>query len=68
MKNLKCQCCLKLLARTGYFDHVEIKCPRCKTVNNFQSTQSALPECPEHPITPGKIDESNHFCNTTVQS
>ncbi|MDO3665044.1 Com family DNA-binding transcriptional regulator [Acinetobacter higginsii] len=44
MQNLKCRCCLKLLAKIGQFDQIEIKCPRCKTLNNFQSTLSALPE------------------------
>ncbi|WP_080592508.1 Com family DNA-binding transcriptional regulator [Acinetobacter junii] len=68
MQLLKCQCCLKLLAKSKTFNQIEIKCPRCKTLNNFQSTKSALPECQEHLNTPGKIDESNHFCNTSIQS
>lgn len=51
MQNLKCQCCFKLLAKIGIFDQIEIKCPRCKTLNSFQSTLSALPECLEHPNT-----------------
>ncbi|MDF2419150.1 Com family DNA-binding transcriptional regulator [Acinetobacter beijerinckii] len=68
MQNLKCQCCLKLLAKIGYFDRIEIKCPRCKTLNQFQSTKSALPERPERQDSTGKINESNHFCNTTIQS
>lgn len=52
MQNLKCQCCFKLLARTDGFNQIEIKCPRCKTLNTFQSTLSALPECPEQGIVP----------------
>ncbi|MFT0694130.1 Com family DNA-binding transcriptional regulator [Acinetobacter bereziniae] len=62
MQNLKCKCCFKLLAKTSKFNQIEIKCPRCKTLNNFQSTSSALPI-----IETGKIDEQ-HFCNSTIQS
>ncbi|ASO72533.1 MULTISPECIES: Com family DNA-binding transcriptional regulator [Acinetobacter] len=65
MQNLKCQCCFKLLARTDGFNQIEIKCPRCKTLNTFQSTLSALPECPEHQ-TPGKIHDTKPL--TTIQS
>ena len=67
MENLKCRCCFKLLAKIGLFNEIEIKCPRCKTINEFQSTLSALPERPERHIETGKIDEQ-HFCNTAVQS
>lgn len=67
MENLKCRCCFKLLAKIGMFDQIEIKCPRCKTINDFQSTLSALPERLERPINPGKIDEQL-FCNTAIQS
>ncbi|MFN4366498.1 MAG: Com family DNA-binding transcriptional regulator [Acinetobacter sp.] len=67
MENLKCRCCFKLLAKIGLFNEIEIKCPRCKTINDFQSTLSALPERPERPLNPGKIDEQL-FYNTAVQS
>ncbi|MDN5621665.1 MAG: Com family DNA-binding transcriptional regulator [Acinetobacter sp.] len=67
MQNIKCRCCFKLLAKIGKFDHIEIKCPRCKTINDFQSTSSALPERQERPFNSGKIDEQ-HFCNTSIQS
>ncbi|MDM1022082.1 Com family DNA-binding transcriptional regulator [Acinetobacter sp. VNK23] len=54
---IKCRCCYKLLAKVGHYDSLEIKCPRCKTLNIYNmSTQSALPECLEHPI-PGKIHD-----------
>ncbi|WP_318342447.1 Com family DNA-binding transcriptional regulator [Acinetobacter sp. 16] len=66
MQNLKCQCCFKLLAKTAAFDQIEIKCPRCKTLNQFQSTLSALPECPEHPTSSGKIHDTKPL--TTIQS
>ncbi|OTG61225.1 hypothetical protein B9T36_02155 [Acinetobacter sp. ANC 4204] len=67
MQNLKCQCCFKLLAKVGTFDVLEIKCPRCKTLNTFQSTPSALPERQERLIETGKIDDK-HFCNSAIQS
>ena len=69
MQNVKCKCCFKLLAKIGSFDRIEIKCPRCKTLNNFQSTPSALPERlnqNERHIETGKIDEQ--YFNTAVQS
>lgn len=67
MQNVKCKCCFKLLAKIGTFDRIEIKCPRCKTLNNFQSTQSALHERQnERHIETGKIDEQ--YFNTAVQS
>ncbi|WP_081407291.1 Com family DNA-binding transcriptional regulator [Acinetobacter sp. A47] len=68
MQNLKCHCCLKLLAKIGQFDQIEIKCPRCKTLNNFQSTLSALPERPERLDSTGKLNESNYYRNTAIQS
>lgn len=68
MQNLKCQCCYKLLAKIGSFEEIEIKCPRCKTINEFQSTMSALPERQERHIEKtGKLDDK-HFCNTSIQS
>ncbi|WP_353675167.1 Com family DNA-binding transcriptional regulator [Acinetobacter towneri] len=67
MQNLKCRCCFKLLAKAGAFDTIEVKCPRCKTLNTFQSTLSALPERHERLLDTGKIDDKL-FCNTSVQS
>lgn len=67
MQNLKCQCCFKLLAKVNAFNVLEVKCPRCKTLNTFQSAPSALPERPERPIDTGKINDK-HYCNTAIQS
>ena len=67
MQNIKCRCCFKLLAKVGKFDQIEIKCPRCKTINDFQSTLSALPERPERLLDSGKMNEQL-FCNTSIQS
>ncbi|EAX0015407.1 Com family DNA-binding transcriptional regulator [Salmonella enterica] len=42
--NVRCRHCNKLLARAGNFDFIEVKCPRCKTLNIITSL-SAI----EHP-------------------
>ncbi|EBP2487331.1 Com family DNA-binding transcriptional regulator [Salmonella enterica] len=41
--NVRCQHCNKLLARAS-FDFIEVKCPRCKTLNIITS-----PSATEHP-------------------
>ncbi|MGT3256379.1 Com family DNA-binding transcriptional regulator, partial [Yersinia enterocolitica] len=41
-QNVRCKHCNKLLARAS-FEYIEVKCPRCKTLN--QITLSAT----EHP-------------------
>ncbi|EMH6741931.1 Com family DNA-binding transcriptional regulator [Salmonella enterica] len=41
--NVRCQHCNKLLARAS-FDFIEVKCPRCKTLNIITS-----PSAIEHP-------------------
>lgn len=32
LKEIRCQCCNKLLAKVGTVKHLEIKCSRCKTI------------------------------------
>ncbi|EJA3915822.1 Com family DNA-binding transcriptional regulator [Salmonella enterica] len=41
--NVRCRHCNKLLARAS-FDFIEVKCPRCKTLNIITS-----PSAIEHP-------------------
>ncbi|ECI0429239.1 Com family DNA-binding transcriptional regulator [Salmonella enterica subsp. enterica] len=41
--NVRCRRCNKLLARAS-FDFIEVKCPRCKTLNIITS-----PSAIEHP-------------------
>ncbi|WKT01003.1 Com family DNA-binding transcriptional regulator [Gallibacterium salpingitidis] len=36
MKDLRCVCCKKLLARAINAQQLEIKCVRCKTLNTFK--------------------------------
>lgn len=33
IKAIRCKFCNKLLAKVGIVGYLEIKCPRCKTVN-----------------------------------
>ncbi|EEF5015737.1 Com family DNA-binding transcriptional regulator [Salmonella enterica] len=42
-QNVRCRHCNKLLARAS-FDFIEVKCPRCKTLNIITS-----PSAIEHP-------------------
>ncbi|EHJ0339234.1 Com family DNA-binding transcriptional regulator [Salmonella enterica] len=42
-RNVRCRHCNKLLARAS-FDFIEVKCPRCKTLNIITS-----PSATEHP-------------------
>lgn len=52
MKPIKCKLCSKLLAKIETFSALEIKCPRCKTLNLYSSTVSTvstLPDCQEQP-------------------
>ncbi|EAT4223233.1 Com family DNA-binding transcriptional regulator, partial [Salmonella enterica] len=35
--NVRCRHCNKLLARASSFDFIEVKCPRCKTLNIITS-------------------------------
>ncbi|ELV6147644.1 Com family DNA-binding transcriptional regulator [Salmonella enterica] len=42
--NVRCRHCNKLLARASSFDFIEVKCPRCKTLNIITS-----PSAIEHP-------------------
>ncbi|EMY8848534.1 Com family DNA-binding transcriptional regulator [Salmonella enterica] len=49
--NVRCRHCNKLLARAS-FDFIEVKCPRCKTLNIITS-----PSASEHPTY-----TRNHAC------
>ncbi|WP_373321902.1 Com family DNA-binding transcriptional regulator [Pseudomonas paralcaligenes] len=47
VKDVRCGGCHRLLARVGQFDALEIKCPRCRTLNHLKA-ESLPAECPEH--------------------
>ncbi|MFP0199071.1 Com family DNA-binding transcriptional regulator [Pseudomonas sp. PHC1] len=48
MQDIRCgHCCRKLAAASG-FTELQIKCPRCRTLNHLKAT-SFPPACREHP-------------------
>ncbi|WP_120185394.1 MULTISPECIES: Com family DNA-binding transcriptional regulator [Zymobacter] len=54
MKPIRCASCGRLLLKAEVYSLLEVKCPRCKTVNSFRSSEfkptpaKAQPECPAH--------------------
>ncbi|WP_373388985.1 Com family DNA-binding transcriptional regulator [Pseudomonas alcaligenes] len=44
MKDIRCGGCDRLLARVGRFDALQIKCPRCRTLNHLKA--ESLPDAP----------------------
>ncbi|MNM39811.1 Mu-like prophage protein Com [compost metagenome] len=46
LRNIRCGDCAKLLARAARFDELQIKCPRCGTLNHMkaESLPSDRPE------------------------
>ncbi|WP_371856964.1 Com family DNA-binding transcriptional regulator [Pseudomonas sp. NFACC44-2] len=48
MQDIRCgNCCRKLAAASG-FQELQIKCPRCRTLNHLKA-QSLPQACREHP-------------------
>ncbi|MEA9576924.1 Com family DNA-binding transcriptional regulator [Xanthomonas campestris] len=37
LKNLRCGECARLLCKAGAFDEIQIKCPRCGTLNHLKA-------------------------------
>lgn len=37
MKEIRCGGCNRLLARVGQYDQIQIKCPRCGTLNHLKA-------------------------------
>ena len=48
MKEFRCKFCHRLLAKIGEARLVEIKCPKCKTMNTWQDEVVIVLEVPEH--------------------
>ncbi|WP_087945240.1 Com family DNA-binding transcriptional regulator [Pseudomonas synxantha] len=46
-KECRCGKCNKLLARVGEFSRIQIKCPRCGTLNHMKT--ESLAEVPTSP-------------------
>lgn len=53
MQIIKCRSCDRILAKIGYFNEIEIKCPRCKTINHLSVVNAPL-DCREQ-------REESHF-------
>lgn len=57
MNFIACQSCHKKLLKIANFDRLQVKCPRCKAINNYQANlhqnplnaSSVLPEVHETP-------------------
>lgn len=45
-QDIRCGACSRKLGH-GQFEHLEIKCPRCGTLNTLMRAQSPEPERPE---------------------
>ncbi|QSQ38943.1 Com family DNA-binding transcriptional regulator [Xanthomonas translucens] len=46
LKNLRCGECARLLCKAGAFDQLQIKCPRCGTLNHLKA-ESLTSDRPE---------------------
>ena len=48
LKEFRCKFCNRLLAKVGDGSKVEIKCPKCKTMNLYQDETIIVYEIPEN--------------------
>jgi len=51
LKDFRCKFCHRLLAKVGAGSRVEIKCPKCKTLNLYQESTVIVYEVPENNVT-----------------
>jgi len=51
LKDFRCKFCHRLLARVEEGSKVEIKCPKCKTLNLYQDETVIVYEVPENNVT-----------------
>jgi phage FluMu protein Com len=51
LKEFRCKFCHRLLAKVGEGSSVEIKCPKCKTMNLFKEEMVIVYEIPENNVT-----------------
>lgn len=59
MKFIICQSCNKKLLKIGHFDNLQVKCPRCKAINNYQNATSVQSEVHETPNLNGETRETS---------
>ncbi len=51
LKEFRCSFCNRLLARVGENSQVEIKCPKCKSLNLFQNEAVIIYGVPDNNVT-----------------
>lgn len=51
MKEFRCNFCHRLLAKVSDGSKVEVKCPKCKTLNLYQEETVIVYEVPENNVT-----------------
>jgi phage FluMu protein Com len=51
LKEFRCKFCHRLLAKVGEGSKVEIKCPKCKTMNLYDEETVIVYEIPENNVT-----------------
>lgn len=51
LKEFRCKFCHRLLAKVEEGSKVEIKCPKCKTMNLYQDETVVVYEIPENNVT-----------------
>lgn len=51
MKDFRCKFCHRLLAKVAEGSKVEVKCPKCKTMNLYQEETVIVYEIPENNVT-----------------
>ena len=51
LNEFRCRFCHRLLAKVGEGSRVEIKCPKCKTMNLYQEETIIVLEVPENNVT-----------------
>ncbi|WP_142850876.1 Com family DNA-binding transcriptional regulator [Telmatospirillum sp. J64-1] len=49
MESIRCGSCRRLLAKAAAYQAIEIKCPRCGTINRLMRAESPAPERPGAP-------------------
>ena len=51
LKEFRCKFCHRLLAKLEEGSKVEVKCPKCKTMNLYQDETVIIYEIPENNVT-----------------
>ncbi|HHE3654147.1 TPA: Com family DNA-binding transcriptional regulator [Pasteurella multocida] len=66
-KELRCECCKKLLARASDVQTLEIKCVRCKAINLFNSINQTRVSVRQRAPERHNFEELN-YGNKTIQA